>query len=95
MKNIASIEKHLLVVSHTVTKKLNKVIKMKNKILVLMFASLLLNGNAFASDEDEVGEFCGTPYGQEFPECADHDKPEHHDYLNGVVVSIKKCQSDP
>ncbi len=68
---------------------------MKNQILVLMFASLLLNGNVFASDEDGVSEFCGTPYGQEFPECADHDNPEHHDYLNGVVVSIKKCQSDP
>lgn len=87
----------LLAVPHAVTKLMNKVIKMKNKLFVLIFASLLLNGNAFASDHDESGvsEFCDTPYGQEFPECADHDNPEHHDYLNGVMVSIQKCQSDP
>ncbi len=70
---------------------------MKIKLFTMLLASLLLNGNAFASghDEDGVSEFCGTPYGLEFPECADYGNPEYHDYLSGVVVSIKKCQSDP
>lgn len=65
------------------------------KLFVLLFATLLLNGNAFASDDYGIGEFCDTPYGQEFAECADHENPEHHDYLRGVVVSIKKCQGNP